>query len=99
MDPLHYIRIIGVSFAIFFVFGYSHAAKAQCAPGYYCGPGTSYYPHYYPRGYPAYVRPLPPVQPRLPYLNPNAAFRYQKCFQNGPYVSCYPYPPPSYRYY
>lgn len=74
-------------------------ALAQCRLGYYCGPGTNSYPRYYPQGRPTYIRPLPPVQPRLPYLNPNAAFRYQKCYQSGRYVSCYPYPPPNYRYY
>jgi|SRR6266498_312843 len=98
MKAFDHINAVTMGIAVCLLLGNTDIASAQCRPGFYCGRGTNFYPQYYPRGYPNYIRPLPPVQPRLPYLNPNAAFRYQKCYQSGPNVSCYPYPAPNYRY-
>jgi hypothetical protein len=99
MKELFYTKAVLLGFVAGFLLENGDVASAQCAPSYYCGPRTDFYPRYYPHDHRPFAWALPPGQLRIPYFNPIAAFRYHRCFDTGHYVVCYPYPAPSYRYY
>jgi hypothetical protein len=95
MKQYLYIKAILPGLLACFALESGDVARAQCAPSYHCGSRMNFHLQHDHR---TLAWASPPMQSRIPYFNPNAAFQYHQCFDTGHYVVCYPYPTPSQAY-